>query len=79
MPKGALAPGKVLPKFWVPTNGFTRSTGSTAAPAAVPPVTRTAAASSAVEAISRGIREATVLPPGQRRKTLVTSLSHEVK
>jgi len=23
MPKGALAPGKVLPKFSVPTNGFT--------------------------------------------------------
>jgi hypothetical protein len=34
MPNGALAPGKVLPKFWVPTNGRTRSTGACSAAAA---------------------------------------------
>src|SRR6266540_1114062 len=28
MPNGALAPGKVLPKFWVPTKGFTEAVGS---------------------------------------------------
>jgi len=57
MPNGALAPGKVLPKFWVPTNGCTRLTGSSSAARAWAGVAAPPQAISSSTATSRRVIE----------------------
>ena len=47
------SPGNVLPKFWVPTNGFTSAVGFSGAATATPGSARTSSA--AADAVSRAI------------------------
>src|SRR5437763_16275623 len=63
MPNGAAAPGKVFPKFCVPTNGLTSASGSSTAAAPAGAATSPLAASAASTSVVRLRRAVLMTPP----------------